>query len=59
MMPTGNTTWHARVGSFYALKTLLQYKSKTRKVPFSFQTVYFLFLALSYVISSKKKKKIE
>ena len=31
-----NVTWHARVGSLYVLKTLLQYKSKTRKVSFSF-----------------------
>ena len=51
-MPIDNATWHARVGSFYALKTLLQYKSKTRKVSFSFQTVYFLFLALSYIFKS-------
>ena len=51
-MPIGNATWHAGVGSFYALKTLLQYKLKTRKVTFSFQTVYFLFLALSYIFKS-------
>ena len=51
-MPIDNATWHARVGSFCAVKTLLQYKSKTRKVPFSFQTVYFLFLALPYIIKS-------
>ena len=50
-MSIDNATWHARV-SFYALKTLLQYKPKTRKVIFSFQTVYFLFLALSYIFKS-------
>ena len=47
-----NAAWHARVGSFYALKPILQYKLKTKKVPFSFQTVYFSFLALSYIIES-------
>ena len=51
-MPIDNATWHTRVGSFYALKPLLQYKSKTRKVSFSFQTVYDLFLALPYTIKS-------
>ena len=51
-MPIDNATWHVRVGSFYALKTLLPYKSETRKVPFSFQTVYFLFLAFSYIFKS-------
>ena len=51
-MPIDNAAWHAGVGSFYALKTLLQYKSKTRKVPFLFQTVYFSFLALSYIFKS-------
>ena len=40
-MPIDNATWHARVGSFYALKTLLQYKSKTRKVPFLFSSLTF------------------
>ena len=40
-----NVIWHARVGSFYALKPLLQYKSTTRKVPFS-----LLLLALSHII---------
>ena len=47
-----NAAWHARVGGFYALKPILQYKLKTKKVPFSFQTVYFSFLALSYIIES-------
>ena len=42
-----NVIWHARVGSFYALKPLLQYKSTTRKVPFS-----LLLLALSHIIKS-------
>ena len=51
-MPIDNAAWHARVGSFYALKPLLQYKSKARKVSFSFQTVYYSFLALSYSIKS-------
>ena len=51
-MSIDNATWPARVGSFYALKTLLQYKSKTRKVSFSFQTVHFLFLALPYIFKS-------
>ena len=51
-MPIDNATWHARVVSFYALKTLFQYKSKIRKVPFSFQTVYFLFIALPYIFKS-------
>ena len=51
-MLIGNATCHARVGSFYALKTILQYKSETRKASFSFQTVYFLFLALSYIFKS-------
>ena len=47
-----NATWHARVGSFYALKPLLQHKSKTRKVPFSIQTLYYSIVALSYIIKS-------
>ena len=51
-MSIDNTIWHARVCSFYAFKPLLQYKSKTRKVSFSFQTVYYSFLALSYSIKS-------
>ena len=40
------------MGSFYASKPLLQYKLKTIKVLFSFQTVYYSFLALSYIIKS-------
>ena len=51
-MPIDNATWHAGVGSFYASKPLLQYKSKPRKVPFSFQTVYYSFLAFSCIIKS-------
>ena len=51
-MPIDNATWHATVRSFYALEPLLQYKSKTRKVSFSFQTLYYSFLALSYTIKS-------
>ena len=51
-MPIDIATWHARVGSFYALKTLLQHKSKTRRVSFLFKTVCFLFLALSYIFKS-------
>ena len=51
-MPIDNATWYARVDSFCALKTLCRYKSKTRKVAFSFQTVYFLFLALPYIFKS-------
>ena len=51
-MAIDNATWHARVGSFYASKPSLQYKLKTRQVPFSFQTVYYSFLALSCIIKS-------
>ena len=45
-MPIENATWQARVGRFYALQPLLKYKSKCRKILFSFQTVYFSCLAL-------------
>ena len=51
-MAIDNAPWHARVGSFYASKPSLQYKLKTRQVPFSFQTVYYSFLALSSIIKS-------
>ena len=47
-----NAIWHARVDSFYALKSLLQYKLKTRKIPFSFQIVGISFLALSHIIKA-------
>ena len=40
------------MGSLYALKPLLQHKSKTRKAPFSFQTLYYSFIALPYFIKS-------
>ena len=40
------------MGRFYALQPLLKYKSKTRKILFSFQTVYFSCLALFYIIKS-------
>ena len=41
-MLIGNPTKHVGVGSSYAIKILLQYKSKTKKVPFLFQILFAL-----------------
>ena len=42
-MPIDNVIWHARLGVFYALKTLITKIPNTRKLHYSHIYVLFLF----------------
>ena len=57
-MPIDNVTWHARVGIFYALKSLPKIKSNAKKFsiltnPISFSLTFFLNVIILHLINAQ------
>ena len=49
-MPIDNVAWHARVGIFYALKSLPKIKSNAKKFPVLTNPVFFIYIFLNIII---------